>query len=145
MNIIEGFDILVMAVGAAALTPLADRLGRRPLTLIGLVVASAGMLLSTLASGYVQLGLCRLLTGLGVGAVIANLPVIVSEYSNRRTRGLSIAFFAVGLPLGGVVGGSTAALVTAEFGWRATFLFGGALSAVTPRTAGPRVCWSKAG
>lgn len=160
MNIVEGFDILVMAfaasgvarewdlngsqiglllssgligmaVGAAGLAPLADRIGRRPLTLTGLTVAAAGMLLSAMVSGVVQLGLCRLLTGIGVGAVMASLPVIAAEYSNARSRGTSIAFFAVGLPLGGVIGGSIAALVTAEYGWRATFLLGAVLTVVT--------------
>lgn len=160
MNVVEGFDILVMAfaasgvaqewhlsgsqiglllssgligmaVGSAGLAPLADRIGRRPLTLIGLGVAASGMLLSAATTGLTQLSLCRLGTGIGVGAVMASLPVITAEYSNKRARGTSIAFFAVGLPLGGVVGGSVAALVTAEYGWRATFLLGGALTAVT--------------
>jgi MFS family permease len=157
MNIVEGFDILVMsfaasgvvrewhlngsqiglllssgligmAFGSAGLAPLADRIGRRPLTLTGLSVAAVGMLCSTLTSGYGQLGLCRLFTGIGVGAVIASLPVIITEYSNTRSRGTAIAFFAVGLPLGGVIGGSIAALVTAEFGWRATFALGAVLT-----------------
>lgn len=160
MNVVEGFDILVMAfaasgvaaewqltasqvglllssgligmaLGSALVAPLADRIGRRPLTLACLAVATAGMALSALATGAVQLGLCRVLTGIGVGGVIASLPVIIAEYSNRRGRGTSTAFFAVGLPLGGVVGGSIAALVTAGYGWRATFLLGAALSLVT--------------
>jgi benzoate transport len=160
MNIVEGFDILVMsfaasgvarewhlngsqiglllssgligmALGSAGLAPLADRIGRRPLTLTGLTVAGTGMLFSTLTAGFVQLGLCRLLTGIGVGAVIASLPVIITEYSNKRARGTSIAFFAVGLPVGGVIGGSIAALVTAEFGWRATFALGAVLTILT--------------
>jgi benzoate transport len=160
MNIVEGFDILVMAfaasavagewqlsgsqiglllsagligmvVGSAGVAPSADRIGRRPLTLLCLGVATVGMTLSALTTSFAQLGLCRLLTGIGVGGVMASLPVIITEYSNRRGRGTSIAFFAVGLPLGGVIGGTIAALVTAEFGWRATFALGAVLSIAT--------------
>ncbi|MFC7657187.1 MFS transporter [Pseudonocardia benzenivorans] len=160
MNVVEGFDILVMAfaasgvaaewhltasqvglllssgligmaLGSALVAPLADRIGRRPLTLACLAVATVGMFLSALTTGGVQLGLCRVLTGIGVGGVIASLPVIIAEYSSRRGRGTSTAFFAVGLPLGGVVGGTIAALVTAGYGWRATFLLGAVLSLVT--------------
>ena len=160
MNVVEGFDILVMAfaasgvaaewhltasqvglllssgligmaLGSALVAPLADLIGRRPLTLSCLAVATVGMFLSAFTTGGVQLGLCRVLTGIGVGGVIASLPVIIAEYSSRRGRGTSTAFFAVGLPLGGVVGGSIAALVTAGYGWRATFLLGAVLSLVT--------------
>lgn len=159
MNVVEGFDLLVMAfaasavaaewqlsgsqiglllsagligavVGSTTLAPLADRIGRRPLVLLCLTIATTGMVLSTLASGISTLGLFRFLTGVGVGGVMAGLPVIVSEYSNLRARGTSIAFFAVGLPLGGVVGGVIAALVTAQYGWRATFALGAVLSVV---------------
>lgn len=160
MNVVEGFDILVMAfaasgvasewhltasqvglllssgligmaLGSALMAPLADRIGRRPLTLAGLATATLGMALSTVTADAVQLGLCRLVTGIGVGSVIASLPVLIAEYSNKRGRGTSTAFFAVGLPLGGVVGGSIAALVTAGYGWRATFLLGAAMSLLT--------------
>lgn len=160
MNVVEGFDILVMAfaasgvaaewglgaaqigvllssgligmaLGSALVAPLGDRIGRRPMTLVCLAVATVGMGLSALTTGFAQLGLCRLLTGIGVGGVIAGLPVIIAEFSNLRGRGTSTAFFAVGLPLGGVVGGSVAALVTAGYGWRATFALGAALSLVT--------------
>ena len=160
MNVVEGFDILVMAfaasgvatewslgasqigvllssglvgmaLGSALVAPLGDRIGRRPLTLGGLGIATLGMGLSAFTTGFTQLGLCRLLTGIGVGGVIAGLPVIIAEYSNLRGRGTATAFFAVGLPLGGVVGGSIAALVTSGYGWRATFLLGAVLSLVT--------------
>lgn len=160
MNVVEGFDILVMAfaasgvaaewglgaaqigvllssgligmaLGSALVAPLGDRFGRRPLTLACLTIAAVGMGLSALTTGFAQLGLCRLLTGVGVGGVIAGLPVIIAEFSNRRGRGTSTAFFAVGLLLGGVVGGTVAALVTAGYGWRATFALGAALSLVT--------------
>jgi benzoate transport len=160
MNVIEGFDILVMsfaasgvatewhlsasqigvllssgligmALGSAFVAPLGDRLGRRPLTLLALSVAGIGMLLSGLTAGFGQLAVCRLVTGVGVGGVMASLPVIISEYSNRRGRGTSTAFFALGLPLGGVLGGSVAALVTSGYGWRATFALGAVLTLAT--------------
>jgi benzoate transport len=160
MNVIEGFDILVMsfaasgvaaewhlpaaqigvllssgfvgmALGAAFVAPLGDRLGRRPLTLLAMTIAGIGMLLSGFTTEFLQLALCRLVTGIGVGGVMASLPVIISEYSSRRGRGTSTAFFALGLPLGGVLGGSVAALVTSSYGWRATFLLGALLTLAT--------------
>ncbi|WP_326565274.1 MFS transporter [Amycolatopsis rhabdoformis] len=160
MNVIEGYDILVMgfaasgvraewgvsasavgllisaglmgmAVGSTLVAPLADRIGRRPLTLVCLAVATLGMALSAATGAYGQLWACRFVTGLGVGGVMVSLPVIIAEFSSRRARGTSVAFFALGLPTGGLLGGSVAALVASHYGWRATFVSGAILSFVT--------------
>lgn len=159
VNLIDGFDILLMAfaasgvakewslngaqlglllssgaigmaLGSAFIAPLADRIGRRPLSLACLLISTVGMTLSAVSADAVQLGLCRLLTGLGIGGLIASLPVIVAEYSPARRRGTTIGLYTVGLPLGGVLGGAVATLVTTEFGWRASFAAGAVLTAL---------------
>lgn len=160
MNVIEGYDILVMgfaapgvvaewhisssevgllisasligmAVGSAVLAPLADRIGRRPFTLLCLGLATLGMALSAAAGAYGLLWTCRFVTGIGVGGIMVGLPVIIAEFSSIRGRGPSVAFFALGLPTGGLIGGLVAAAVAENLGWRATFLSGALLSLVT--------------
>jgi benzoate transport len=164
LNLIDGFDVLViafaasgvakeftlngsqiglllssgavgMALGSAFIAPLADRIGRRPLSLVCLVTSTLGMTLAATSTGFVELGLCRLLTGLGVGGLIASLPVIIAEYSPARRRGTTIGLYTTGLPLGGVLGGAVAVLVTVEFGWRASFAAGAVLTALMLITA----------
>ncbi|GAA2851157.1 MFS transporter [Pseudonocardia halophobica] len=159
LNMVDGFDILVMAfaasgvarewalsgsqvglllssglagmaLGSAFVAPLADRIGRRPLTVACLAVSTAGMVLAATSTAYAGLGLARLVTGLGIGGMVASLPVLLAEYSPRRRRGATIALYAAGLPLGGVLGGSLAALLAAEFGWRGPFAAGAAITAL---------------
>ncbi|GHF19140.1 MFS transporter [Amycolatopsis deserti] len=159
INLVDGFDVLVMsfaapgvahewgltdsrigvllssglvgmALGSAVLAPLADRIGRRPLTLICLVLCTAGMALAALSTWFEMLAGCRLLTGLGIGGMVASLPVVITEYAPRRVRGTMIALYGMGLPLGGVLGGAVAKLVVAEYGWRATFFVGAVLTLV---------------
>ena len=159
LNLIDGFDVLViafaasgvakefslngsqiglllssgavgMALGSAFIAPLADRIGRRPLSLVCLLISTLGMTLAATSTSFVELGLSRLLTGLGVGGLIASLPVIIAEYSPARRRGTTIGLYTTGLPLGGVLGGAVAALVAIEFGWRASFAAGAVLTAL---------------
>lgn len=159
LSVIDGFDILVMAfaatpvakewglngsvvglllsaglvgmaLGSALLSPLADRVGRRPLTVLSLVLATTGMALGALAADALQLGLLRLVTGIGVGGLVAGLPVMVAEFTPLRRRGTVIAIYATGLPLGGVLGGLVATAAISGIGWRGTFLVGAALTAV---------------
>lgn len=153
LNMVDGFDLLVMAfaasgvaqdfglngaqvglllssslagmaLGSAFLAPLADRVGRRPLTVACLALSTVGMVLAAMSTGFAGLGAARLLTGIGIGGMIASLPVLLAEYSSNRRRGPVIALYTVGLPLGGVVGGAVAALLIAQYGWRGPFVVG---------------------
>ncbi|MCB8914035.1 MFS transporter [Rhodococcus rhodochrous] len=117
-----------MALGSAFIAPLADRTGRRPLTLCCLLLVTVTMALAALTTNVAQLGACRLLTGVGIGGLVASLPVLTAEFSPRRRRGTMIALYTTGLPLGGVIGGLVAALLTSTFSWRASFVAGAILT-----------------
>ncbi|ASN51600.1 MFS transporter [Sinomonas sp. R1AF57] len=117
-----------MAAGSILLTPLADRIGRRPLTLISMAVISVGMVLSVVAADAGQLLAFRVLTGLGVGGMMANLNVLVSEYASDRRRGPIIGIYAAGYPIGATIGGLAAGPLIPAFGWHSAFLVGAVLS-----------------
>lgn len=125
-----------MAIGSVFLTPFADRIGRRRLTLLCLAIISLGMILSIVTVDVAQLIACRVFTGLGIGGMIANLSVIVSEYSSDKRRGLAMGIFSAGYPIGGSIGGAIAGVLIAGYGWRASFAFGAAIS-----VAMFIVCW----
>ncbi|MGI9344104.1 MAG: MFS transporter [Gammaproteobacteria bacterium] len=118
-----------MVLGALIIGPLADRFGRRNLILICLFVISIGMLSSALAQNLAQLVPLRVLTGLGVGGMLASLNTIVAEYSSDRRRQLAISFLQSGYPVGGIIAGVASVYLIGNFGWRAVFVFGGTLSA----------------
>src|SRR5690606_27244369 len=51
------------------------------------------------------------------------------EFSNRRRRDLCVSLMAIGYPIGAVVGGSIAAELLGQYGWRSVFYFGAAATA----------------
>jgi len=69
------------------------------------------------------------LTGIGIGGMLAAVSAITAEFSSRRRRDLAVAVMAVGYPLGAIVGGGIAALLLARSDWRAVFAFGASASA----------------
>ncbi|MBM5460865.1 MFS transporter [Pseudomonas sp. P66] len=154
LNMIDGFDVLVMAFTAASVSaewglsgaqiglllsaglfgmaagslfiaPWADRIGRRPLILLCLALSGAGMLLSALSQTPLQLALLRGLTGLGIGGILASSNVIASEYASKRWRGLAVSLQSTGYALGATLGGLLAVWLLGHWGWRSVFLFGG--------------------
>lgn len=119
-----------MAVGSVLLAPLADVIGRRPLILLSLVLASTGMFLGAASSSALLLGGARVITGLGVGGILACTNVLASEYASARRRGLAIGLYTAGYGIGASLGGLAAAVLQEELGWRSIFIFGGAATAV---------------
>ncbi|WP_411734407.1 MFS transporter [Paeniglutamicibacter sp.] len=119
-----------MAAGSIFLTPLADKIGRRRLTLIALVVISIGMVASVFATDATQLLVFRIVTGLGVGGMMANLNVLVSEYSSDKRRGSIMGIYTAGYPIGATIGGIVAGPMIPNLGWQSLFAVGAALTII---------------
>ncbi|MCC8536292.1 MFS transporter [Xanthomonas axonopodis pv. poinsettiicola] len=113
-----------MAVGSLVLAPLADRIGRRALTLICLAILTVGMGASALAGNAWQLGALRAFTGIGIGGMLACVAVTAAEYSTARWRSTATVLQATGYPVGATVGGAIAALLLQHWSWPSVFVLG---------------------
>lgn len=121
-------SILGMALGAVAISPLADRIGRRRHILLCLALIAVSMTVSGLTTSLWQLVAVRAVAGLFIGAMVASLNIMVSEYASDRRRGLVMGLYGIGLPLGSALAGYAIAPLIEQFGWRAPFFFGGVLA-----------------
>ncbi len=97
-------------------------------------VATAAV--ATVASGT-QLGLLRLLTGIGLGAVLPSAVSLARAQVTARRGALAISVVMSGVPLGGMLAAVLAMPLLPAFGWRALFLVGGVLGVVLLVAAGP--------
>jgi MFS family permease len=86
------------------------------------------MLLSAAVETAGQLAAARVFTGVGIGAMLPSINTLVAEYSSRERRELALSVMATGYPIGATIGGMAAIFVSARWGWRGIFVFGGALS-----------------
>lgn len=122
--------LLGVGIGAATLGPAADRFGRRNVILVALVVDTLGLVLSGFATSAPAFIFWRLVTGIGVGGVLACVTVMISEYANNRFRGLAMAVYASGYGVGATLCGVIASKVVDSHGWQWIFFIGAALSCV---------------
>ena len=104
-----------------------DQQGRRPTLLLGLTLNSIAGFSAALASNVFIMCLCRFLSGLGIGAILASLIPLATELSPTSKRGAYITLINGFLPIGGLmVGGLAMFMLTKwEMSWR---LFVGACS-----------------
>jgi benzoate transport len=130
LGIVISTGLVGMTVGSLGIAPLADTVGRRPMILLCLILMTAGMLLSATADSITALVTWRVLTGLGIGGMLASINAMVAEYANDERRDFCVGLMAIGYPLGGMLGGMASAWLLAHFDWRAVFVFGGVASAV---------------
>ena len=128
LGLVLSSGLLGMAAGSLFIAPLADLAGRRSLLVLGLLAMGAGSLLSALAHGVPDLCGYRVLTGLGIGIVVATITPLAAEFANTRRRPLAVSAIAIGYPIGGVVGGTLAAYLLHAQGWRSVFTLGAAFS-----------------
>ncbi|MFL6046793.1 MAG: MFS transporter [Propionibacteriaceae bacterium] len=112
---------LVLAVLLLPAATLGDRLGRRRLFLVGLVIFTAGSLACALAPTALALELFRALQGVG-GAVLfaTGTPLLRAEFSGAA---LARALGAFGATIGGAsaIGPLAGGVLTDTLGWRSIF------------------------
>ena len=97
-----------MTLGSLFLAPLGDRWGRRPIILGCLIIMSLGMIATGFSRGVPDLSLYRVITGLGIGGMLASLNTIVAEYSSSHRRDLAVSLLQAGYPIGATIGGIAA-------------------------------------
>jgi EmrB/QacA subfamily drug resistance transporter len=113
---------------------LADRIGRKPVLLLGLLLFMAGSLACGLATTIGQLIAFRALQGLGAGAVQPTVLTVVGDLYPPAERGRIQAFFSAIWGFAGVSGPLLGGAIVASASWRWVFLlnlpFGLAAAAV---------------
>lgn len=130
LGIVLSMELVGMAIGSIVLGGVADKIGRRPTMLGCLVVMAAGMVAATTAAGLVTLSAWRVVTGLGIGGMLAAINAVAAEFSNSRRRHLNVSLMAIGYPLGAVAGGVVAARLLQTNDWRSVFYFGSTVTAI---------------
>lgn len=125
--------LIGMLAGSVIVAPIADRMGRRFTGVIGAIVIALGMfigLFATAENGTMMLVISRIVTGVGVGALVAVVGVILSEYTNKRVYPMVMAIYAAAINIGGLLGALVVGPMLAEHGWKFGWWVGFVLSAL---------------
>jgi DHA1 family bicyclomycin/chloramphenicol resistance-like MFS transporter len=118
------FSGYVVAYGALQLVygPLSDRHGRKPILMIGLVVAGLASVMAALATDIAQLTAARVLQGAGSAAsMVVGRSMVQDLFTGaQRTRVMAYIGMALGMcpPLATLIGGQ----VHVRLGWQVNFV-----------------------
>ncbi|MGO1839653.1 MAG: MFS transporter [Candidatus Microbacterium stercoravium] len=122
---IASVGFIGMAIGASVGGLLADKLGRRQVFALTLLIYGLATGASALVGGVAMLLVLRFIVGLGLGSELPVASTYVSEFAPTRIRGRLVvvleAFWAVGWTASAVIGYF---VVPLENGWRWAFAIG---------------------
>lgn len=111
---------LAIAIGAPVAGLLADRVGRRPLLVAGLVLSATAGPAGGVVTGLGPLIATRVLLGLGIAAIMTAVTALVTDWYAGPERARFLGLQQASASLGGVVLLPVAGLL-AQTGWTAPF------------------------
>ena len=118
------FSGYVVAYGALQLVygPLSDRYGRKPILMLGLVIAGLASVMAALATDITTLIAARVLQGAGCAAsMVVSRSMVQDLFAGpQRTRVMAYIGMAMGMcpPLATLIGGQ----MHVRFGWQTNFV-----------------------
>jgi MFS family permease len=130
LGVVLSAELVGMGFGSVLLGGAADRFGRKNTMLVCLVVMAVGMYMASRSDAVAPMTIWRFFTGLGIGGMLASTNAVVAEVTSRTGRSVSMAFYVIGYPVGGVIGGFAAqGWLLIDYDWRAVFIFGAVVTA----------------
>jgi DHA1 family inner membrane transport protein len=119
---------LGVVVGAPVLAVLAAGWRRRALLIALMAVFALGNFASALAPGYLSLNLLRFASGLPHGTYFGVAALVAATLAPPGRRARAVGLVMLGLTGATLVGVPIAAWLGQLFGWRAAFVFVGAIA-----------------
>ena len=119
--------VLGAGIGAAFIAPLGDRVGRRPVILASFAAMALSCLAVAFTTNVYQMAILRLVTGLGMGASLANALALISEYAPPAIRSRLVSFAYAMSAVGAAFGGFIAPWLIDRHGWEGIYYYGGGL------------------
>ena len=130
LGVVLSMELIGMALGSMFLGGVADKIGRRRTVLGCITVMAVGMFMATTVRGLVDLSIWRVITGLGIGGMLAAINAVSAEFSNTRRRDLCVSLMSIGYPVGAVTGGLLAARLLVSYDWRSVFYLGASATTI---------------
>ncbi|MET1248678.1 MFS transporter [Sporolactobacillus sp. STCC-11] len=124
MGWIGSISSIGMAVGALIFGLMADRIGRKNVLILTLLLFSVGAGLSALATGITVFLVLRFFIGMGLGGELPVASTLVSESVAKEKRGRIVVLLESFWAGGWIIAALIAYFIIPPFGWRIALLIG---------------------
>lgn len=124
MGWIGSIGLIGMALGAVISGTLADRIGRKKVFTITVLMYALATGMCALAWSYESLLFFRFLVGFGLGGELPVAATLMSEYAPTKLRGRFIVLLESFWGIGWLVAACISYMIIPQFGWKIAFVIG---------------------
>ncbi len=122
IGMIVGMQFIMVPIISPFMGKLSDRLGRRILILIGLMISGFPLIAIPYITSFFPLLTISLIYGFGFSMVISSTPALVGDLARKETYGLAMGFLATIMDVGQMLGPIITGLILVTFGYSSSFL-----------------------
>lgn len=115
--------LLALALGQLILGPLADRFGRRPVLLVGVLIHMLGCVVAAMASDLTWLLVGRVLQALGGCTGMALARTIMLDRHSREAAAGKIGYITFSIGLSQAIAPTLGGYMNLMWGWQSLFYF----------------------
>lgn len=122
---IGSYGLFGMIFGAIFFGMLADRVGRKNVMILSLLLFSFFTMLCGFADNPTIFGTFRFLAGLGLGGIMPNVIALLTDYSPNKKKSMVVSIVLCGYSVGGMIAPLLGIYIMPIFGWESIFWVAG--------------------
>lgn len=122
---IGSYGLFGVMLGAFFFGPLADRIGRKNVILICILIFSFFTALSGFALGPKTFSVYRFIAGLGLGGIMPNVIALTTDYAPKKMKSILVSIVLCGYSVGGMLAPLLSIQLAPFFGWESVYWVAG--------------------
>ena len=119
------YGLFGMMFGAIIFGILADKIGRKKVILINVLIFSSFTFLCGFAESAMIFSIFRFIAGLGLGGIMPNVAALVMDYAPNSMKIRLVSLTLVSFAVGGALAPTVGVLLIESFGWVSVFIVAG--------------------
>jgi MFS transporter, AAHS family, benzoate transport protein len=119
------YGLFGMMFGAFIFGVLADKIGRKKVILINVLIFSLFTFLCGFAETATVFSIFRFIAGLGLGGIMPNVAALVMDYAPNSMKIRLVSLTLVSFAVGGALAPTVGVLLIESFGWASVFIVAG--------------------
>jgi AAHS family benzoate transporter-like MFS transporter len=119
------YGLFGMMFGAIIFGILADKIGRKKVIIINVLIFSLFTFLCGFAESAMVFSIFRFIAGLGLGGIMPNVAALVMDYAPNSMKIRLVSLTLVSFAVGGALAPTVGVLLIESFGWVSVFIVAG--------------------